>query len=190
MEKVNDYIFVKNLIPTSVCQHFLNTFHQPHFKWTPHIWYHPKSKYYASEKTKELEVVFANPDAFKQLRPFVETALRDYQKQYRTQHEKTGPSFINHIANVRFNKYTPCTKMREHYDHIHSLFDGERKGIPILSLVGLFNDDYEGGEFMLRGKEIKLTPGDILVFPSNFMYPHQVKDITKGVRFSFVSWAF
>ena len=43
---------------------------------------------------------------------------------------------------------------------------------------------------MIRDKEIKLTRGDILIFPSNFMYPHKVKDITEGVRHSFVSWAF
>ena len=189
-EKVTDYIFVKNLIPDALCQHFLSEFAQPHFKWAPHVWYDPQSEDYASEKTKELEVVFATPDAFKQLRPFVETALKDYQEKYRTQHENTGPSFIQHIVKGRFNKYTPGTKMREHYDHIHDLFDGTLKGIPILSIVALFNDDYEGGQFMIRGGEVKLTPGDILVFPSNFMYPHQVKDITKGVRFSFVSWAF
>lgn len=80
--------------------------------------------------------------------------------------------------------------MREHYDHIQSLFDGKLKGIPILSIVGLLNDNYEGGQFIIRGNEVKLTRGDILLFPSNFMYPHEVKDVTKGVRYSFVSWAF
>jgi predicted 2-oxoglutarate/Fe(II)-dependent dioxygenase YbiX len=64
------------------------------------------------------------------------------------------------------------------------------KGIPILSVVGLLNDNYGGGEFMIRGKEVKLIRGDILIFPSNFIYPHEVKDITKGIRYSFVSWAF
>ncbi len=81
--------------------------------------------------------------------------------------------------------------MREHYDHIHSIFDGERKGIPILSIVGFLNDDYEGGEFLFSRKhEIPLKAGDILVFPSNFMYPHEVKEVTKGERYSFVAWAF
>ena len=71
-----------------------------------------------------------------------------------------------------------------------SLFDGKLKGIPIISIVGLLNDNYEGGAFMCREKEIKLIRGDILLFPSNFMYPHEVKEITKGIRYSFVSWAF
>ena len=52
------------------------------------------------------------------------------------------------------------------------------------------NEDYEGCEFYCRGKEIKLRAGDILLFPSNFMYPHEVKEATKGTRYSFVSWAF
>jgi len=190
MEKVTDYIFVKNLIPDALCQHFMTQFSQPHFKWTPHVWYDPKSESYASEKTKELEVVICTPEQLQKLRPYLDKALHDYQQKYGTQHEKTGLGFIQHMVNGGFNKYTPGTKMREHYDHIHSLFDGQRKGVPILSIVGLFNDDYEGGQFLMRGEEVKLTKGDILVFPSNFMYPHQVKDITEGVRFSFVSWAF
>ena len=56
--------------------------------------------------------------------------------------------------------------------------------------VANLNEDYEGSEFYCRGKEIKLKTGDILLFPSNFMYPHEVKEATKGVRYSFVSWAF
>ena len=36
-------------------------------------------------------------------------------------------------------------KMAEHCDHIHSIFDGSIKGIPVLSVVGLLNDNYEGG---------------------------------------------
>ena len=38
--------------------------------------------------------------------------------------------------------------------------------------------------------EIRLKTGDILMFPSNFMYPHEVTECTKGTRYSFVSWAF
>ena len=80
--------------------------------------------------------------------------------------------------------------MQIHYDHIQTIFDGKRKGVPILSFVGLLNDNYKGGEFICREKEIKLKRGDILLFPSNFMFPHGVKEVTKGLRYSFVSWAF
>ena len=78
--------------------------------------------------------------------------------------------------------------MALHADHIHSMFDGERKGIPILSVLGVLNDDYEGGEFVLIDEKINLSKGDIIVFPSNFMYPHKVEPVTKGTRYSYISW--
>ena len=59
--------------------------------------------------------------------------------------------------------------MKEHYDHIHSLFDGTDKGIPILSIVGLLNDNFTGGGFCVNGKDMKLKKGDIIIFPSNFL---------------------
>ena len=80
--------------------------------------------------------------------------------------------------------------MRKHYDHIHSIFDGQMKGVPIVSIVANLNEDYKGGEFVCRDKKINLKTGDILMFPSNFMYPHKVKETTEGTRYSFVSWAF
>jgi predicted 2-oxoglutarate/Fe(II)-dependent dioxygenase YbiX len=92
---------------------------------------------------------------------------------------------------IRFNRYKETRKMAEHCDHIHSMFDGDRKGIPTLSLVGILNDDYEGGEFvMFQDEVIPLKQGDLLIFPSNFMYPHRVEPVTKGVRDSFVSWVW
>ena len=79
--------------------------------------------------------------------------------------------------------------MANHCDHIQSLFDGEKKGIPILSIIGILNDDYEGGELiMFEDKKINTKKGDLLIFPSNFLYPHQITPVTKGVRYSYVSW--
>ena len=92
---------------------------------------------------------------------------------------------------VRFNKYDPTTQMKLHCDHIHTLFDGERKGIPTLTILGALNDDYEGGEFMMFGdQKVDMPAGSVLIFPSNFMYPHEVKPVKSGVRYSYVSWAW
>jgi predicted 2-oxoglutarate/Fe(II)-dependent dioxygenase YbiX len=81
--------------------------------------------------------------------------------------------------------------MQNHCDHIYSLFDGKRKGIPVLSIIGILNDDYDGGELiMLEDKKIDTKKGDLLIFPSNFLYPHQITPVTKGVRYSYVSWVW
>jgi predicted 2-oxoglutarate/Fe(II)-dependent dioxygenase YbiX len=52
------------------------------------------------------------------------------------------------------------------------------------------NDDYEGGEFAFFGRKLKykLNKGDVLMFPSTFMYPHEVMPVTKGTRYSIITW--
>ena len=190
MTNVDDYIMVQNLMPTQLCRSLIRESSLPENKWSKHSWYNYGRDDLHSMPEKELDIISSTGEQFKSLGNYLGTALQNYQKKYSTEKGKVGPAWIRHISQVRFNRYKIGTKMRSHYDHIQSLFDGKLKGIPIISIVGLLNDNYEGGAFMCREKEIKLIRGDILLFPSNFMYPHEVKEITKGIRYSFVSWAF
>lgn len=54
----------------------------------------------------------------------------------------------------------------------------------------ILNDGFEGGEFAFFDRELKykLEKGDAIMFPSNFMYPHEVMPVTKGTRYSIVTW--
>jgi len=54
----------------------------------------------------------------------------------------------------------------------------------------ILNDDFEGGEFAFFDRELKykLDKGDAIMFPSNFMYPHEVMPVTKGTRYSIITW--
>jgi len=65
------------------------------------------------------------------------------------------------------------------------------KGRPrAVSCSFILNDNFEGGEFAFFNREIKykLEKGDALLFPSNFMYPHEVMPVTKGTRYSIITW--
>lgn len=109
--------------------------------------------------------------------------------------DERGQDFLVKSLSVpRFNKYVDGQTMDWHVDHIHSLFDGNLKGIPILSINTLLNDDYVGGEFCLNldGKEVvyTLNAGQSLIWPSVFLYPHHVKPVTKGERQAFITWGF
>ena len=190
MDHVDDYIMVQNLIPTQVCRSLIRESSLPEKKWSRHSWYSYGQDDSYSMPDKELDIIDSTNEQFQQLLNYLREAVHNYQKKYSFPKDKIGPTWIKHISPARFNRYKAGTKMRVHHDHIQSLFDGKLRGIPILSFVGLLNDNYEGGEFMCREKKIKLIRGDILLFPSNFMYPHEVKEITKGIRYSFVSWAF
>ena len=50
------------------------------------------------------------------------------------------------------------------------------------------NDDYKGGEFVVADKLYRPEKGSAIVFPSNFMFPHEAKKVTKGIRLSIVAW--
>ena len=81
--------------------------------------------------------------------------------------------------------------MHKHVDNINSIFEGSRRGSPLLSVVGLLNSNFTGGDFiMFDNYKVKLNTGDIMVFPSSFTYPHTVTPVSKGTRYSFVSWVW
>lgn len=54
----------------------------------------------------------------------------------------------------------------------------------------ILNDNFEGGEFAFFDREFiyKIDKGDAIMFPSNFMYPHEVMPVTKGTRYSIITW--
>lgn len=88
-------------------------------------------------------------------------------------------------------RYTPGQEMQAHWDNVNSIFPGEPTGIPMVSMIGFLNDGYEGGDmFLCEDKKIDAKKGSLLIFPSSFMYPHQITPITKGVRHSYVSWVW
>lgn len=65
-----------------------------------------------------------------------------------------------------------------------------QNSIRTLSCSIILNDDYEGGKlkFFNGNYEVEAKKGDMILFPSNFMFPHQVTPVTKGVRYSIVTW--
>lgn len=52
------------------------------------------------------------------------------------------------------------------------------------------NDDFKGGNMAFFNKEIKInaSAGSVIMFPANFMYPHQIMDVTEGTRYSIITW--
>ena len=79
-------------------------------------------------------------------------------------------------------KYERAGFLPEHSDH----------GISsrTLSVVMYLNDDYIGGEisFPQVGVTIKPEAGSIIFFPSNFVFTHQINEVTEGVRYALPNW--
>lgn len=102
-------------------------------------------------------------------------AVEDYSKMYNINNLKYWEAF-------NFIKYGPGQHFMEHHDHGFSYNC-------TVSLVAYPNDDYEGGELFFRLQNLKVKPeaGDLFIFPSNFMYPHQAMPVTSGVKYSIVT---
>ena len=114
-----------------------------------------------------------------------------YNQKYAYLRCERTQQIMNKFSTIRFNRYGGGQIMRQHHDHIHSLFDGNEKGIPVLSFILNLNDDYEGADlFFWENHVVPLGKGDIIMFPSLFLFPHGVTEAKKGKRYSAVSWAW
>lgn len=185
VKKIDKFIIKNNIIPKHICHSVTETISKSS-DWAFHKWHNANTDSFSSFSEKELKVLDVDEELEGLLNPYIISALSLY-------HKSTKPDYTlcSQYSKIRFNRYEKGTLMREHFDHIYTLFEGNNKGIPVLSIVGTLNQSFTGGKFMFFGNhEIKMKTGDILIFPSNFMYPHKVTEILSGERYSFVSWAW
>jgi len=188
MNNLLDYVLVvNNAVSRDTCERTvadLNT-----FKWQKNHFKNYNQQLFINPGEEEL---YTNvEDQYVVTDSILLKNVYDSLTQYVTKFKSPGFAGWNGFSPIKFNQYRPTAIMTEHCDHIHGLFDGNRKGIPILSVVGLLSNDFTGGEFvMFKDKVIELKEGDILIFPSVFMYTHRVEPILTGTRNSFVSWVW
>ena len=100
--------------------------------------------------------------------------LTDYEARYNFKME--------FMESINFVKYNPGQHFNIHTDSGFSYFC-------TLSSVGWFNDDYDGGELWFPYLNLTFKPqkGDVLFFPSTYIYAHGSKEVTKGVKYSAVT---
>tara|TARA_R100000278_G_C5428612_1_gene149285 strand:+ start:138 stop:731 length:594 start_codon:yes stop_codon:yes gene_type:complete len=81
------------------------------------------------------------------------------------------------------------SQMKGHYEYHTDYVEKFPRHLTII--VGL-NDkkEYEGGKLFIQNHEegITLDKGEIVCFPSNFMFPHKVSKVTKGERKVMIIW--
>lgn len=184
MELKNFIFFKEKVFDQKNCQSVLNCLDS---KFEKHSW-HNNTDNTTSSSTDEFLIQRMNVKANEYLFETIQFCLNEYCSRFKVI-EKTS-NIISKITQPRINFYEKGHRMKTHYDHIRSIFDGNERGIPILTLVGVLNSEFEGGEFVVADEIYDMKQGDFIVFPSCFLYPHSVNLIKKGKRISFVSWAY
>ena len=100
---------------------------------------------------------------------------------------KVDDNIITSIKDINILKYQDKGFYNYHTDHFE-------KFPRSLSFILLLNNDYEGGQLCFRNPDktgeqvVDIKPGRLITWPSNFQYPHTVKPVTKGTRYSIVAW--
>lgn len=180
--RLSDLIRVYNVVPNDICNNVIKK--SDNLCYNKHYWNDVYDKSYQGD-AKDFERAEIDKASSHLLTPYINDALYKYAKDINLVVPFSGRSSIS------LNRYPTGSRMKTHVDHIRSIFEGDKKGIPVLSVLGLLNDDFKGGEFLFWDIcDYNLKAGDVIIFPSVFMYPHVVTEITEGVRYSFVLWIY
>jgi predicted 2-oxoglutarate/Fe(II)-dependent dioxygenase YbiX len=175
---VNHFVKVFNVVPKDICETVIQQYDADE-EWKTHNWYNNVTDEKKSQHSKELDVLYnKNLDI---LKPYLQIALQKYYDELKL------TNLVSNHSNIRLNKYKTGTVMSEHFDLIRR---NKADGIPVLTFLGALNDNYDGGQFLLNKKVLEMKQGDIIMFPSTFIYPHSVTEVTKGTRYTYVAWAY
>lgn len=172
----------RGLIPKDTCRFVIDSIKNE--SWSSHLWSSDETDQF-SYPTKELDSLESTPSLEDALNPLISLSVKYYNDFIGS--EKV--SQVTCFSPIKFNRYQKGQTMRIHCDHIRSLFEGEVKGIPVLSIIINFNDDYQGGDLIFWDDyKVDLGEGDVVVFPSLFLFPHRIEEVTENIRYSGVAW--
>jgi hypothetical protein len=102
-------------------------------------------------------------------------AVKDYCNMYPMEP-------LEYWESINLVKYFPGNHFQTHADD-----GGSYKSV--VSLVGYLNDDYSDGEITFPAHDVTIKPeaGDLIIFPSNYMFMHRAMPVGEGIKYSVVT---
>lgn len=127
-------------------------------------------------------IISSNEETRRNIDNRVHSCLIEAMLKYREKHPTVN---ITRDSGYSFLKYSQGNFYKEHTDS----FTQEPRSVSC-SIALNDIDEYDGGEFAFFNNEIryKLKKGSVIMFPSSYMYPHEILTVTKGIRYSIVTW--
>jgi predicted 2-oxoglutarate/Fe(II)-dependent dioxygenase YbiX len=181
---VRDYIVVfENVVPNILCDNILEEFNNDE-EWAQTVVGHGV----INDKIRSAEtIVISYPHIIEknlEIRKKIDNdifnsaglAIRKYNEKFSLAkiEEDSGYELLRYKEGQFYTQHTDSFKARPR----------------AVSCSFALNDDYEGGEWGFFDREIviKAPKGSAILFPSNFMYPHEIMPVTKGIRYSLITW--
>ena len=181
---IHTYWIFKNALTKETCQQIIELSKN---KWTKgKIQYSVQSNLKLQKKTRNSDVVWCDDDwLYKICWDYLNAANKNANWNFKisacepmqiTRYKKNG----HYDFHFDGNGFTKISKPEDALLH-----ETVRK----LSMTIVLNENYEGGEFEFFDNNtnlIKEKMGTVIVFPSYMV--HRVRPVTKGTRYSLVSW--
>lgn len=180
---LKDYILVlEDLIPSALCDQIINEYHNSQ------DWVNTSVARGFDREYRRCDAVHLSDGAIieknKPVRKKIDEELfkcaADAIKQYSAKFKEAK---IEGDSGYTLLRYQENEFYKQHTDHF-------LQAPRIVSCSFALNDDYEGGEwgFFDRDMVVRAPKGSAVMFPSNFMYPHEIMTVTRGVRYSIITW--
>ena len=145
---LKDHIFEYDLLSDQECDQIVSLLDSR--EWGEFSWYQDFEQV-DIDKNSNMKSTVTAPEAVDIIQPHVNdelfSAFHEKYNYYDIEDDQTGGSFWEACSGIKFNKYDVGDYLSPHYDHIRDFFQGQFRGIPVTSVVGVLNDDFEGGEF-------------------------------------------
>ena len=179
LNDLSKYIHIyKNFIPNELCDEIIEEYRND-TEWA-------KSKVVSgfNPKVRDCSVVNISTSKSSKKKKKIDNDICNYMNKIIKEELQIYPELI--ITQDTGYNLLRYTKGQFYMQHVDSNKEYPRE----LSCSIILNDDYEGGEFSFfnNTEKYKLTKGSAIVFPSNFLFPHQILPVTEGVRYSIITW--
>ena len=121
--------------------------------------------------------------------------LEEYAKKIRAFNWSYYDTKSFHCSEMIIRRYNEGSEFKYHHDDIiGEIFPHwflRRQNILTCNFYFSDANDYDGGDLVFTcGEKFHPTMGDIIIFPSNWMFYHEVQKITKGKRYSGTVWLY
>ena len=179
--ELKKFIFVTKVFDDSLCNEIVEKSNK--LNWRQHIWNTTNTAVKSVQEVDDIQVCNIDPLIESKISPMLTQAFGKYSLLLGP--KMNGPvNLVSQWDPIRINKYLPTVGMRNHIDH------GIDREHPVLTIIILLNDEFTGGDTFILNEEVPLKKGDCVIFPSNFMYPHEIKPVIDGTRYSLTTWAY
>ena len=133
------------------------------------------------------ELNMSDPEVINSSNSYVRKNL-DRQVWTKVRDEECGISAFHPIQTIKDTGYSLRRMVKGHFYKQHK--DKGPYATHSISVSICLSDDYEGGELCFFDRELsfKLKKGQALSFPSNYLYPHEVREVTAGTRYALITW--